>query len=288
MKYYRYMNFNRGVELLEKRRLRLSSVSWFNDPFDCYGITEGLMSDESCWYFVNRDLSRWRSFLVDQIGSVDSILSASASEIVDLIQTRMESCRGKESYLPAEVAKEWLIDQQYRLMCLSGAETYDDGRDILMWSHYADSCRGARVELEINNDDLPTGCRISPIDYCDVRPVLSLAKTTTWDSDDREYIRYVEECLWSKCSAWRYENEFRLVVDLSKISSNIGKDKDEEKGYVYHYWDIPPHCLKSIAFGFASNCDQVERLAYKYRHEKLPIERMTLSPCEYRVFYNPA
>ena len=46
MKYYRYMIFERGNEVLKTGHFCLSSIGCFNVPFDGYGIANWRMMDK--------------------------------------------------------------------------------------------------------------------------------------------------------------------------------------------------------------------------------------------------
>lgn len=291
MRCYRYLPFDRGIEALESGRFRLSSVSWFNDPFDCYGRAIGAMSDESCWHLVNRDLERWKRFFIANWGPLPQVINARVEDVVDWVQTRMEIGCGRQNYVPPEVAKEWLIDEQYRLMCFSDAQKYDPRHDILMWSHYADSCRGVRIEFEIEEDDLPDGCWLKSVKYTDKRPVIDLSRTLTWDGGDPEYVNYVRNCVWTKCKAWRYEHEIRLLVDLNKVNRDMGVDKDRENGFYFVYWMVPIKCIKFVTFGFSADRKRIDRLMNRFakdrKYDNLEFEQMNLSLDDYSPSYDP-
>lgn len=101
---------------------------------------------------------------------------------------------------------EWMIDEvtsgmersiqtQYRVYCLS---THPDS--ILMWSHYADSCKGLCLEFSVNNDLF---CGALKVDYLESYPLFSISAT---DEDANL------QPLLTKSSVWKYEDEFRLIA----------------------------------------------------------------------------
>lgn len=285
MRYYRYLNFQRGIEALESGRLRLSSVSWFNDPFDGYGIVSGKLSDESCWRFVSRYRENLQSMYVRALGPNSSLIAASNEEYVDLVQTTLES--PTQSYFLAEAMREWFISPRYRMLCLSRVEGYDESNDILMWSHYADSCRGMRIELEMKDDMYP-GFRLRMMRYGDCRPMLDLSKTTTWDDNDLELTRFVDECLWNKSRVWSYENEARLVVDLQSCVCNVGSGYDANSQLHYAYVNLGD-AVQHVDLGCSvdpSSLDDFESSRFPIKRlRNVSVSQMKLSLEEYRVQY---
>ena len=90
---------------------------------------------------------------------------------------------------------EKAIQQQYRVYCLS---THPDS--ILMWAHYAASCRGVCLEFSVENELL---CGALPVAYLDSYPRFDVAAT---DADENL------QPLLTKSAVWSYEDEFRVIV----------------------------------------------------------------------------
>lgn len=265
--------------------MRLSSVSWFNDPFDGYGIVTGKLSDESCWHFIKQYRESLQKLFVDEFGPRKSLIEASNEEYVDLVLNLLEN--PKQSYFLAEAMREWFIASRYQMLCLSCKEGYDPSNDILLWSHYADSCRGMRFELELEEEQFP-GLRLKAMRYKNRRPMLNLSKMTTWDDNDLELNRFIEDCLWKKSPVWEYENEARLVIDLQKCVCNVGQGYDEKGKYNYAYVELPDF-IRHVDFGCSvekKDVDDLKRLKLGPRClNVISFSKMNLSLEEYRIDY---
>lgn len=293
MRYYRYMNFERGIEVLRTGRFRLSPISYFNDPFDGYGVSVGSMSDEACWYFVKRFRKSLQRMFVGTFKHNDSeaqqiLINASDEEYVDIVQETLKN--PKQSYFIVEAVREWICSPRYQLMCLSSAKDNESSNDILMWSHYADACKGIRFEIEITKADILPGFSFREMVYSDNRPVLDLSKVRTWDENDVEFKRYVEECICMKSEAWHYEEEVRFVADVAKCQYNIGKGYDVHGKYDYAYVTFPSDVIRKVCFGFAVNRKDVKDLCRRLKQDKkfhkVEFSQMNLDLNSYNINYN--
>ena len=288
MRYYRYMNYERGIEVLQTGRFRLSPISYFNDPFDGYGVAIGSMTDESCWHFVKRFRKSLQRMFVEEFGQIESLIAATDEEYVDLVQKILE--KPKQSYFTIEAIREWVCSSQYQLMCLSSVENYVTSNDILMWSHYADSCKGIRFEIEISGADLLPGFSFRKMKYSKNRPVLNLSSVRTWDEDDHEFNRYVEDCICMKSEVWSYESEVRFVADMAKCTNNIGRGHDSGGAYDYAYVTFPSDVIKKVFFGFAANRKEVKEMCKRLKHDvrfrDVEFLQMDLDLRDYSIKYN--
>jgi hypothetical protein len=84
------------------------------------------------------------------------------------------------------------------VLCLS-----ETNRDILMWSHYADSHRG--VCIAVRPDRLEYG-RLLPVDYCEKIPIID---AEAYLQPNREPFVTASR---SKALDWRYEQEWRTIA----------------------------------------------------------------------------
>ena len=114
MRYYRYMNYERGIEVLKTGRFRLSPISYFNDPFDGYGVAIGSMTDEACWHFVKRFRKELQRMFVGEFGQLESLIASKNEEYVDLVQQILE--KPKQSYFTVEAIREWVCSSRYQLI----------------------------------------------------------------------------------------------------------------------------------------------------------------------------
>lgn len=293
MRYYRYMSFERGIEVLNTGRFRLSPIGYFNDPFDGYGVAIGSMSDEACWYFVKRFRKELQRMFIDAIAretslSTKSLVEATDEEYVDLIQETLK--KTWQSYFTIEAIRDWICAPRFQLMCLSSVDDYKASNDILMWSHYADSCKGIRFEIEISEADILPGFSFREMKYSKDRPQLDLSKVLTWDESDVEFRRYVEDCICMKSEVWHYEEEVRFVADMEKCKYNIGRGHDNQGDYDYAYVTFPSDVIRKVYFGFAANRCEVRDLCKRSKQdgkfEGIEFLQMDLDLKNYNIKYN--
>jgi hypothetical protein len=287
VRYYRYVNYERGIEVLKTGRFRLSPISYFNDPFDGYGVAVGSMTDEACWHFAKRFRTELQRMFVNELGPIDVLIEASDEYYWEIVRKLLE--KPERSYFTVEAVREWICAPRYQLMCLSSVENYKASNDILMWSHYADSCKGIRFEIDITEADILPGFSFNPMRYRHDRPLLNLSKVTTWDEDDVEFKRYVEDCLCTKSEVWNYESEVRFVADMKKCKYNIGSGHDCGGDYDYAYVTFPSDVIKKVCFGFAVNRKEVKevckKLRYDERFEGVEFLQMNLDLKDYNIKY---
>ena len=293
MRYYRYMSFERGIEVLNTGCFRLSPIGYFNDPFDGYGVAVGSMSDEACWYFVKRFRKELQRMFVEAVGveaSLDSktLIEATDEEYVDLVQETLK--KPWQSYFTMEAVREWMCVPRFQMMCLSSVDNHFATNDILMWAHYADSCKGVRFEIEITESDILPGFSFRKVKYCNARPRLNLSKVRTWDEDDVEFRRYIEDCICMKSEVWHYENEVRFVADIEKCKYNIGSNHDNQGNYDYAYVVFPSDVIKTVCFGSAIDRQEVRDLCRGFKqdgkHEGVDFLHMGLDLKGYNIEYN--
>jgi hypothetical protein len=285
------MNFTRGIEVLKTGRFRLSSIGFFNDPFDGYGVTVGEMSDEACWHFVKRFRNELERLFIDPSMSQKKsalLKEASDEQYVYILQETFKN--PLQSYFTAEAIREWICGKQFQLMCLSSVENYYPSNDILMWSHYADSCKGIRFEIDLSEIDMLPGFTLRKMKYGKKRPVLNLSKVNTWDNADAEFTNYVDNCICTKSDAWQYEAEERFIVDLKKCKYNIHKGYDNQDKFEYVYLTFPSNVLRKVFFGCAADRSEVMNL-YRDLKQKPELKnvsflQMELDLKDYRIKYN--
>ena len=118
------------------------------------------------------------------------------------------------------------IQKQYRVYCLS---KHPDS--TLMWSHYADSCKGLCLEFSVQNELF---CGALKIDYVEHYPAYSICATDD-DADIRQ--------LLTKSDAWHYEDEFRVIA--SEHPYTFADVPTTKQGFL----PLPKDALQSVIVG---------------------------------------
>jgi tetratricopeptide (TPR) repeat protein len=146
-------------------------------------------------------------------------------------------------------------------------------RNLLMWSHYADHHRGLVLEFAASHP------------FFDQR---------RWKGDDLHYLRRVKytrdrpqtriehfreaNVLLTKSVEWRYEREWRMLVDLARYPCNAR----DEAGQEIHLVALPPECLTGVILGARMPDDTREEVrsfvASDPRYKHLTIQCAELEP----------
>lgn len=185
MLYYKYMSERRFKETIfpEGIFMNVSRPEVFNDPFDCMGFARGVMSEDCA-----------RRYCEDWCKGLPGDRSAVAN-----------------AHLCGLLARRGVYNPYFRLLCLSDSSKLDANGDLLLWSHYADNAKGIRVGFEFDGYDL------QPHDvlYEDQPPVLECPRVKVFDVDDSFVRCFLRRCVFTKCKAWQYEAERRVVFPLN-------------------------------------------------------------------------
>jgi len=188
---YHYQSFaipERLTRILIDRKIYFSDLANLNDPWDCRpffrtsNLDEPSERDRVIRWFTEVDL-KWNT-------------SLSGMEHIK----RCEKLRNDPSFLKAQVdqltGKMYeSVRKQYRIYCLSQHSDCP-----LMWAHYSDSCRGFCLEFSAQTGFFGEALKV---EYLKTYPHLDPAETDDFENS-RLFIR--------KSEAWKYENEFRLIV----------------------------------------------------------------------------
>jgi|APSaa5957512535_1039671.scaffolds.fasta_scaffold32328_1 hypothetical protein len=215
------------LESIRDNYLYFNEASMFNDPFDCmlniYYDGGGKDFDS---YFTRMGLDN----------------------IPDKNQMK-EALKNYGSRCSLAFRNKTLVNQ--RILSLSSKND-----EILLWSHYADEHKGICLEyetlemyddnksihgiyfdpLQVNyrNETLATNNLLfaSKVNYDDKLP----KKHNLLTGDQSEFIKKLEDFIFTKYSKWNYEEEWRIFLHKENISSN-------------NCVKLAPSILKGIIFG---------------------------------------
>ena len=129
-------------------------------------------------------------------------------------------------YLEQEIRK--VAFQTYRLTCFSRSN-----ENNLMWSHYADNHKGICIEY---SDDLLQYFKSSNIFLGSGNVQYSIHPASISISED--IVTMAKKIFFKKQSEWRYEKEFRIILNSST-----------------EYFEINPKFIKSVTIGSKCSYD---------------------------------
>jgi hypothetical protein len=111
--------------------------------------------------------------------------------------------------------------------------------EILLWSHYAKSHQGVRIEFELDAHNLP----LFKVSYSRRRCAIDFSKAYDGDHTNEIMLKTFQ----TKALAWEYENEVRLIID-----KECAVNKPIPLGYQC-FFPFDSSWVKSVDFGI--NCD---------------------------------
>ena len=216
---HRYMPADKCLMFLIDLKLEASLPSQQNDPFE----------------LAIRIKSHPRSILEEEARRIAGPIGHKHSDkqMIDSITDKFTN-----GYLAEALSHgiKKIADTQMRFISFSAADC-DEQSQILMWSHYARSHQGFRIELDTScfrsDADNPLFRKIG---YTNERVELD------WLNIDNESTMPI---LTTKFKAWEYEKEIRLIASPDNCPNGL--------------LDIPRQSIKAIYAGVACNTENISR-----------------------------
>lgn len=206
---YKYMTYDAFLKTVMQNGifLKVSNPAEFNDPFDCTGTAKG----------------SWSRRLITECWDVFGSNWADAQECLKC------GIEGRD-----------FIGANHRIICFADKHRIEKtGREKLMWSHYAESCRGVRLCFE----DESLGFKVESVKYRHKLPTLNFK---SMKSDGNGHLKtpskFYHDCLTVKDVCWNYECEKRAIFDAK--DPRIIKDENGVEVV-----EIPRSSLIEIALG---------------------------------------
>jgi hypothetical protein len=269
MRLHRYFGSHADTTLRDKRLL-LAKVSDFNDPFEFAHRFSGdytvdyaekdqeYMSDEE----VQAMLSTIEPFQEPGYFKETTPRRRLAEFFVRMGgRPPVDVCHGHK-----------LADEFFRVCCFSKTDVTSDS-EILLWSHYANSHRGVRIEFEFDEHRFP----LAEVAYSLHRCAIEFSRAYEGDHTN-EILR---QAMHTKSTAWSYEKEVRLILKKDSLPPSAPGDGER----VFLPFDTI--CVKSVDFGI--NCDDatVESVSSVLRTNfpDVPIRKAFHHPEDYAIEY---
>ena len=242
---HRYFGSHADTTLAEQRLL-LATASSFNDPFE---FTHGFTGE----YSIESALKDLQNFKI-MLGS-----DRFASEFKKHLPLDLHTCFHDQSDM--RLAAEFIVnnkvcaiadpfhcqkwaDATFRICCFSKCEV-DAHSEILLWSHYAKSHQGIRIEFELNNQDF-----LYEVEYSSRRCTIDICK-----SDSESYANEILlKSFRSKGLGWKYENEVRLILQKKDALK-----KPVPLGYRY-YFPFKPEDVRCVDFGIKCSLETIKKI----------------------------
>lgn len=164
--------------------------------------------------------------------------------------------------------QDWLEDRNSvaGIVCFSAK-----CKEPLLWAHYADRHRG--IVLEFDYDE--TSERLEKIIYSKNRVVLDIPNYKLPHFTQGEFVQFAQKMVTQKSLGWKYEQEYRLHVDL--------KDCDVHSGSFFI--GIPDSVLRRVICGYRCDVEKLylRRLLDKVDLNDVKIVDATINQSTYRI-----
>lgn len=192
-----------GAFILENRQLKITPPNQFNDPFEFSPIVEcpdpaahaRLDFAKICtpaYFAANR--GNFRSGL-----TYTQYLSELKIREVELLETMAANVRDTDRATQRHILD--LVSENFGVACFTSHPLHP-----LMWAHYGASHRGLVLEFD-ETHPLFTSSSFFKVDYSDTRARCDASGPVGRDT--------AENFAKRKSRCWSYEDESRLIVDLS-------------------------------------------------------------------------
>ena len=189
---FKYIGAKYGPENLTKRRLKLSRISSFNDPFDCMPrlakrkVTVEEMKQE----------------LLHGVTGIEAASDYIRTNLDASVESGLKIAQATSSQLISE--SQETADIFARAVCFTHSDI-EQSDEVLMWSHYGQSHKGIRVGFQF-----PQGLHeLSPVHYQKERVEVYLGARPVSQPGLGEDLK---KSMFTKSKAWDYEKEYRMLV----------------------------------------------------------------------------
>ena len=296
MRVYKYLDIEGALATIKGKSVLLKRPDEFNDPFDCKFYISRAERKNAYRLFVNYQLFKqfYKGIVIENktlvLGKADTSLFKKNLENTFKIvkKTMIYKMAPEVSFLykvgklitgfkDDEVLKQFnetidtvmeSIRKAFLVSCFSSKNN-----SMLMWSHYAESHKGACFEFEVGDKDFKKvkySKKMYRFRLTDVlKLVLGHELAETEINYEDESLLFAIEPVFHKTIEWKYEKEFRCVFSLTKHDSRINEHKYQEK----KIWllDMPKN-IKAIYVGYNSSDDFVNEI--RKHAGNIPIMKM--------------
>jgi hypothetical protein len=235
-KYFGHKDPNKPLEnsclkVLDKLSLRVTPANQFNNPFEfspvvrpsatADQIINKLQTDSSLFEQHRQAFPGCRSFadfqkqLRDNNGEVARLLRINTAALVHDFQDKLPQ----------------MISEQFGVICLSPRPTQP-----LMWAHYSSAHEGLMIGF-ISDCPLFKGKGFFKVKYLSRRAIYDPSKPGEGSRQAKQFLR-------RKSPDWKYEQEFRLIVELKFTQS-----ASTHAGSMLRLLPIDPSWISSVTFG---------------------------------------
>ncbi|MDD5109555.1 MAG: DUF2971 domain-containing protein [Candidatus Omnitrophica bacterium] len=251
----KYINSQGCLDILKNKRLKASDIRLFNDPFEFLPGVDRSPDMSKTFKHIQEDfLPRLNSGVKQVVTDFDGkFIINDFPTMFKRIVENLEPSLIKEIENGIERASKTT-----RVICFSDPNLVNEPDEILLWSHYADKHRGARVFFD-TNDIKVKSTNLFVVEYSVDRMKIDLTDLGMLVSQSEEAYKNTFK---TKNISWKYEHEVRWIINILECFQE-GEDC---------YIPLLPNAIRRIDFGCrCENNGILSEIANKeiYNHLKL-------------------
>lgn len=258
---HRYLSFDRGFEMIRNKRLCLSGVNSYNDPFEFLPATPytnqiSELDQESLSRILGEfSMERIKSTPFSPAPSGVFLMAISVYLYFKAKKEYQNDLQKEEEInrLKIYIEKYSRFIKNIKVCCFS--EEYNN---VLLWSHYADAHKGTVVSLSASMIHWQ-GRQFCKVAYSNNRMKMPTKYQTEND--------YINSLITTKADYWAYEKEWRYIRFEAQQCPFFEVKRDMGETRIIHYDTIDPKAIKTITLGYKTTQQQrTEILEYRDIH----------------------
>lgn len=237
--FYKYCEKVR-TEFFDDLKVRFSQLSVLNDPYESVGMVDSSAFAEQLRRNEHQKFDKlWASIPIDKRrpDHAQALIEKKAATD-DLIA---------EILSPNETGRrlKQIFDQTAGVFCVTISP-----HNLLMWSHYASNHLGYVIGMDADHPFFTTRhSGIAP----GIKKVSYQEKPSLCKPSDGPQ-KSLEKLLYEKSPVWKYEDEYRLVLEFRKADDGV-REKIEKNTTYLDLVELPQNLIKEIYIGAGASSE---------------------------------
>jgi len=274
---YKYIDENL-ITVLKELILKVNDPKLFNDPFDSKVGIAPFESEAEKEAFRRSD--ELKEHYYEKFRNRNIVRDR--SEFEELWEERREIFLKTFDNIHKAAVAVWEsipASDYFYVLCLSG-EIEKFSNENLMWSHYSNGHRGARLKIDTDHMRTPF-YSIKEVQYSDARSTIHISDIIL---AQEKIQKIMASSIFQKSDSWEYENETRLLFD-SKKCRTFGSGESEIRCV-----DLDPEAIIEVVIGCNADPGFENEIASILRESKIDnaeLKKATTDPYRYKLNFVP-
>jgi hypothetical protein len=287
MKLCKYVNIEGLNDIINNARLKVNGLNGFNDPFESMAYIDNDLTFE----LFEKELEKEdiRKTIYHELARN----SMSYEKFIDSLKNLLERRRlyewfSKHPSSSPEKMKDLvnMVEKYFKVLCLADFKN-NSFNEMLLWSHYADGHKGARVVFETDNIGL-SGKTLKDVDYKNERYKISRCDLfkNQFDPESRFLFDEYTASIYIKAEPWKYEREYRWVINKDKC---ISKKDYLFWGPIRYFVKFPGESIVGVDFGYRISetvIKEIMSISKNKEFQNIKFRKAAISEREFSLNYN--